>query len=105
MIIAGTLNLTLIRGCTFEIMTLTMLGTDGNPVNLTGFTAAAEVRVSSGTTVIIDLVPSITNAAGGEITIPAINDETTFTYVIGLYSWDLLLEDGSDNNQQMLAGS
>lgn len=105
MIVAGPLSLTLIRGCTFENLVLTMLDSNGVVVNITGFTVSAQVRATSGGTVIIDLSPSITDAVNGQITIPTINDETTLTYTAGNYFWDLLLEDGSDNNQKMLTGS
>lgn len=105
MIIAGSLNLTLIKGCTFEAITLTMLNSLGTPVNLTGYTVTSEVRLEPETPVIIDLNPSITSAAGGVVTIPAIVKATTDTYTIGTYQWDLLLLQASpDNKQQMLRG-
>ncbi len=104
MIIAGPLNLGFIRGCTFEATELQMQNAAGDPVDITGFNVAAEVRVASATTVIIDLSPSITDAPNGVVTIPGINDETTKTYTADAYQWDLLLEDGSDNRQKMLAG-
>ncbi|SRR6266705_4102513 len=105
MIVPGTLNLTMTRGCTFESFTLQMTDVNGDPVDLTGFTTNAEVRVASGTTVIINLSPSITDAANGIITIPEINDETTLTYTAATYLWDLLLEETApDNMQRILAG-
>ena len=83
-----------------------MLDSLGSPVNLTGFTVYAQVRVSSGSPVIIDLAPTISNAAAGEVTIPEIADETTDTYTHGKYQWDLLLEEtGTDNMQQILRGT
>lgn len=95
------------RGCTFETFDLTMLGADFvTPINLTGFTVYAEVRLSSGSPVIIDLAPTISSAIGGVVTIPEINDETTATYVAGSYQWDLLLEEtATDNMQRILTGS
>ena|SRR5437867_4880898 len=105
MIVAGTLNLTLTKRCTFESVVLVMKDANSNPVNITGYTVAAQVRDIPGGTVVINLAPTITNAAGGEVTIPLIDDETTDTYTAGSYQWDLLLEDGSDNRQRVLAGS
>ncbi len=105
MIQAGNRNLSFIRGCTFEGEEFQMLQADFTPVDLTGWTVAAEVRVTNGTTVIIDLAPTISSPSTGVITIPGIDDETTLTYTAGSYKWDLLLEDGSDNRQQILSGS
>ena len=104
MIIAGILNLRIIQGCTFTALEFQTQDVAGNPVDLTGYNVAAEVRVACGTTVILDLAPAITDAANGTITIPEIDDETTDTLPKGSYQWDLLLEDGSDNRQQILQG-
>lgn len=67
-----------------------------HPVDLTGFTAEAKVRRTvNATDVLIDLAPTITNAATGEITIPTISTATTkalqFT---GNFMWDLVLVSG-----------
>jgi hypothetical protein len=105
MIVAGTLNLTIVRGCTFEALVLVMQDSTGTPVNITGFTVSAEVRLDSGSPVIVNLNPSITDAVNGEVTIPEIDDEITPSFTAGVYHWDLLLEQtGTDNQQQMLTG-
>src|SRR6266446_3800761 len=104
MITAGTLNLQIIRGCTFEPMELQMLDGTSTPVNLTGYNVAAEVRLASGSPVILDLSPTITDAVNGIITIPGIDDETTGAMDALNAQWDLLVEDGSDNRQQTLRG-
>lgn len=64
-----------------------------NPVDLTNYDVEANVRRTvNATDIYIDLNPSITNAAGGEITIPAIDATVTgaldFT---GKFMWDLVL--------------
>lgn len=105
MIFAAPLNLQIIRGCTFEALEFQMLEDDQvTPIDITGWNFAAEVRKMPGDTVIVDLGPIITDAANGIVRIPAIDDETTLTYPIGGYNWDLLGEDGSDNRQQLLRG-
>src|SRR5216110_2476020 len=48
-----------------------------NPVNLAGYGVASSVRRTDKAEVYIDLNPSITNTATGEITIPAISSTTT----------------------------
>lgn len=84
---------------------LTLVITQVNYVDATGWTVAAEVRATPGGSVLINLSPSFTNASNGEITIPGINDETTATYVAATNSWDLIVEDLSDNMQKIFAGS
>jgi hypothetical protein len=102
---AGTLNLTIIRGCTFEELILVMQDSLGNPVNIIGFTVSAQVRLDAGSPVIVDLNPTITDAANGEVTIPEISDDITPSFAAGVYHWDLLLEEmGTDNRQKMLTG-
>lgn len=106
MMIAGTLSLTLTKRCTFEAIVIVCKDSGGSPVNLSGYTVKAEVRTVPAATLFIDLAPTITNAGAGEITIPAINDETTDTYAVGGYQWDMLLEEtGTDNRQRILAGA
>jgi len=70
-----------------------------HPVDLTGFDVEAKVRRSEkvGAEVYIDLNPSITDAATGEITIPSI--ATTVTEAldfIGKFNWDLVLTQGGE---------
>lgn len=67
-----------------------------HPIDLTGFTAEAKVRRTvNATDILIDLAPTVTNAAIGEITIPTMTtaqtDALTFT---GNFMWDLVLVSG-----------
>lgn len=89
----GPCNLTMTRGCRFPAsgsIVLQMIGGSG-AFDLTGFSAAAQVRVEPGGDVILDLEPAVTNAVGGEITLTAFSDEETSIYVAGVYHWDLIL--------------
>lgn len=105
MIVPGPLDLTMIRGCTFEALTLTMQDSLGAAVNLTGFSVKAEVRIQPGDPVVIDLVPQITTPASGIVTIPQIDDDTTNSYDAGTYQWDMILKESSDDNgQSVLSG-
>jgi len=89
----GTFNITITKGTTFKAIVLTINPDD--PLDLTGWSAFAEVRASSGGSVVLDLAPSITDAAGGEITLTTLTDEQTALLPAGNYQWDLLLEDAS----------
>lgn len=65
-----------------------------NPVDLTGYEAEALVRRSTDpkAEVVLDLSPSVTDAALGEITIPPINSIDTEDLRLGNFNWDLILK-------------
>lgn len=66
---------------------------DDNPVNLTGYTPEAQVRRTERGGMIVDLEPTVTNAATGEITIPSkTTEETTAITSYGKFYWDLVLK-------------
>ena len=68
---------------------------DDHPVDLTGITSEAVVRRTDESDVVIDLNPSVTNAATGEITIPAMTTTTTKNMdFVGTFGWDLVLVNG-----------
>lgn len=71
-------------------------GGPGAVVNLTGFTAHAQARRIPDDTLLQNLNPSITDAAGGEITIPKFTDEQTLTFKsITNGKWSLVLENST----------
>jgi hypothetical protein len=106
MIVAGPLDLTLIRGCTFEAQTFTMQGLDGiTPVDISGMIPTAQVRMQSGDPVIIDLQPAVTDGPNGIITTPEISQDVTPQFIANVYEWDLILNDPvHDDTQQILFG-
>ncbi len=69
---------------------------DDHPIDLTGITPYAEVRRTPESDVTLDLNPSVTDAATGEITIPPISTADTQDYdFTGTFNWDLVLVNGS----------
>ncbi len=80
---------------------------DDHTVDLTGFTAEAEVRRTvEATDVTIDLNPSVTDPTNGEVTIPAISSATTELYdFTGTFYWDLVLISGSERLGVFVKGS
>lgn len=105
MILAGVLDLTLIRGCTFEQLTFTAQSLNGSPVDISGFIPSAQVRAQSGDPVLIDLQPYISDGPNGVIICPEINDDVTPNYEPGVYQWDWILNDPTnDDTQQILFG-
>ena len=75
----------------------------GTVVDLTGFTVAAQVRDRNGT-LVLDLAPSITDAAGGQIAI-SLASTVTAGLAAGRYFWDLVINDGDDWQGPYLAGA
>lgn len=65
---------------------------NGDAVPLTGFTVFAVGRPQLESPNNIDLMPVITNAATGEITISLTGDQIS-AFPLGDYNWDLVLED------------
>lgn len=101
-------NLTLYRGITFDSFLIKCYEDDELtiPKDITGWTPWAEVRSDPDETLLINLNPSITNAAQGEVTVPEIPDETTITYANGKNKWDFTMEDpGGDRHGPYIRGS
>lgn len=83
--------LTIYTGTTFGPVTLTCRDAEGVLVDLTGWTAYAEVRKTEGGPVIVDLEPVITDAGGGVVTL-GLSKEDTAALPVGGYLWDILLQ-------------
>jgi hypothetical protein len=90
----ATLRLTLITGTTFGPVVITCKDSEDAAVDLTGWSAFAEVRQSVNAAVVLDLAPEVTDAAAGEITI-ALSDEDTADLTPGSFVWDLILENAA----------
>lgn len=72
------------------------IGGPGVIFNLTGFTPHAQARRIPDDTLLQNLNPTITNFAGGEITIPKFTDEQTLVFKPVLNGkWSLVLENSS----------
>jgi hypothetical protein len=88
----GDLPLTLWRGTTFGPVEVTCLDGAGAAVDLTGWSAFAEVRAAAGKHRVLDLQPAILTGIDGKVTIPGFTDEQTLNMPHGDYVWDLVLE-------------
>ena len=87
----ATLNLSMVAGATFGPVTMTFKDGDGNPINLTGWSVWAEARIHA---TVINLAPTITDAAGGVVTI-SMTDEQTSLFEANQLNWDIMLENPS----------
>lgn len=90
--IPGTLNLTLWRGTTFGPVEVTCKNGADDVVDLTGWSAFAEVRVAVGKHIVLDLQPAILVGTDGKVTLPGFTDEQTANMPHGDFVWDLVLE-------------
>lgn len=82
--------LTLYRGCTFSFVAVAK-DADQVVVNLSGWTALAQVREGPNKPLVLDLAPTIPTPANGQIVI-GFTDEQTRDLPRGSYEWSLLLE-------------
>lgn len=89
--IPGTLNLTLWRGTTFGPVEITCNDGNGDAVDLSDWSAFAEVRASAGKHLILDLEPSIPTGTDGKVVF-GFTDEQTEEMPHGEFVWDLVLE-------------
>ena len=77
-------------------MSFTCKDENGDPVDLTGFSARAEVRETiSSETVVLDLAPTIPTPASGVIVID-IADTVTALIPAGNYVWGMVLVTDAD---------
>lgn len=92
---AGRYDFQAFAGSSFGPVTLVCKDANGDPVDLTGYTAHAQVRVAAGEDVLLDLSPQVTDAAVGEVTLPVVAPATTTGLAAGVYRWDFILKDAS----------
>ena len=86
---AGFAELTVEQGASYST-TVTVNGSDGSPTNLTNYTAAAQLRKSYYSSTATNFTVSISNAAGGEITM-TLTAANTANLTPGRYVYDLLI--------------
>ena len=83
-------------------MLLQFKDSTGTVINLTGYTAYAQVWNEGRTTKYADFAIAYTNRTNGQITI-SLTDTQTATFIDEL-RYDVLLEDGSGNREYYLEG-
>jgi hypothetical protein len=97
----GTYNITLQRRADYSVL-LQFKDSTGTVINLTGYTAYAQVWNEGRTTKYADFAVAYTNRTNGQITI-SLTDTQTATFIDEL-RYDVLLEDGSGNREYYLEG-
>lgn len=90
--IAATFPILINKGATFGPLIFGFLdGATINPLDLTGWTPHAQVRLGAGKPVILNLDPTIPNPTDGRVVI-TFTDEQTAVMPHGVFQWDLLME-------------
>ena len=97
----GTYNITLQRRADYSVL-LQFKDSSDAAINLTGFTAYAQVWNEGRTTKFADFSVAYTNRTNGQITI-SLTDTQTATFIDEL-RYDVLLEDGSGIREYYLEG-
>jgi len=88
------LDLRIYKGITLAPDTLEILDEDDEAIDITGWTVYAQARAWGFRTPMIDLLPTITTAATGIVTL-ALTDEETADLTPGVYRWDLIAENAA----------
>ena len=97
----GTYNITLQRRADYSVL-LQFKDSTGTVINLTGYTAYAQVWNEGRTTKYADFSIAYTDRTNGQITI-SLTDTQTATFIDEL-RYDVLLEDGSGIREYYLEG-
>ncbi|ADD94742.1 hypothetical protein [uncultured phage MedDCM-OCT-S09-C299] len=97
----GTYNITLQRRADYSVL-LQFKDSSDAVINLTGYTAYAQVWNEGRTTKYADFSVAYTNRTNGQITI-GLTDTQTATFIDEL-RYDVLLQDGSGNREYYLEG-
>lgn len=97
----GTYNITLQRRADYSVL-LQFKDSSDAAIDLTGYTAYAQVWNEGRTTKYADFSVAYTNRTNGQITI-SLTDTQTATFIDEL-RYDVLLEDGSGSREYYLEG-
>ena len=99
----GTYNFTLQRRSDHSIP-LIFKDSSNNPINLTGFTVAAQVWDETRTTKYADFSVAYTDRSAGSVSI-SLTDTQTATFSPSVLRYDVLLTNGSGEKEYYLEGT
>ena len=100
---ASISNIFIDQGATFS-KTITVKDTSGNALNLTGFTAIAQIRKSpSSSTSTAFTVAFVSPRTTGQITI-SLTDTQTTALEAGRYNYDVLITSGTNVKTRVVEG-
>lgn len=94
---AAISNLYIDQGSTFSAI-ITIRGSDGNPLNLTGFTVASQMRKSYGSTTAYPFTASVFDATTGKVRLQLSASESS-AMKPGRYLYDIEITSGSNKTR------
>ena len=94
---AAISNLYIDQGSTFSAI-ITIRGSDGNPLNLTGFTVASQMRKSYGSTTAYSFNASVYDAATGKVRLQ-LSAEQSSLIKPGRYLYDIEITSGTNKTR------
>jgi len=95
-------NITIDQGSTF-IADVDVVDSDGNAVNLTGYTVAGQMRKSYSSTTATDFTASVTNISGGTVRISLTATQTN-TLKAGRYVYDVEITSSGGQVTRVIEG-
>lgn len=95
-------DLYLYKGDYVELL-LTIRDSEGNPINLTGYTPSASIRSSHSSETAYPFTATITNASGGQVRLLLPTSVST-TIPPGSHVWDFQLTNASGNARTYFTG-
>lgn len=102
---AGTHDIIIDQGARWSLA-FTWQDSNGDPVDLTGYTINAQVRTTyadSGGTLLAEATATITDEAGGEFTL-SIPAATTEAMTPGSWLWDVEADPGDGEVERLVMG-
>ena len=99
---AALSNIYIDQGSDFTT-TISLTDSNGDVLNLTGYTALAQVRKSHGSTTIAATFTTVLTADSGQLAL-SLTDTVTAAMESGRYVYDGLLTDGSGDKTRVLEG-
>ena len=95
-------NLTIDQGTDFT-MTVDVQNALGNALDLTGYTIAAQIRKTYGSSNVTAVFTTAHNGANGQVTM-SLPDATTTAIEAGRYVYDLMITSGSGDKTRVIEG-
>ena len=99
---ASISNIFIDQGATFTT-TVTVTDSNGDAVNLSGYSVAAQIRKSHLSSTSTAFTASISNASAGEITI-SLTDSQTTSLEAGRYVYDVLITASGGTKTRVVEG-
>ncbi len=99
---AALSNIYIDQGSDFQTV-ISLTDSNGDALNLTGYSALAQIRKTHGSTTIAATFTTALTTDSGQVTL-SLADTVTAAMTSGRYVYDVLLTDGSGDKTRVLEG-